>query len=222
MRWVFFVLFVANVALLVWRYGLGLPAQYLGEPPRATWERPVGVKKVLLKGESAETASSEESPLEQLCTWVGPFAEQAAAQTFIERIAALDVMSALKKQELTAGDGYQVYLAPLKTRTAAKILLMELQQKKIDSYIISKGELENAISLGIYSDLTLAQKRLTDINAMGYEPLLKSYKHTLPQYWVSVEESEVQKIGKSAWHRIVEDQFKLSEKQKFCLDVASR
>ena len=223
MRWVFYLLICANIALLVWRFGIGLPAQYSLKSTPVTWEQPTNIKKVLLLGESADSANSRDgASLEALCHWVGPFDNQASAQIFIERIAALDVFSALKQEKSVTGQTYWVYLQQFGERAEAKDKLAELQYKGIDSFIITKGELENAISLGVFSELKLAQKRLSEVVVLGYEPKIKSMERSVAQFWVSVEETEVQKIGENTWRKIVDEQFRLSEKQKFCLDVASR
>lgn len=222
MRLVFFFLLFANILMLVWRFGLGLPAKYRAPLDSEVWQRPSNLRGLTLVGEEVAPDSELTSSFEALCVWVGPFGREQTAQTFIERIAALDVQSALKVEPVAAGESYWVYLPSPGNRTAAKGILAKLQGRGIDSYIVPKGEQENAISLGMFSELKLAQTRMAEIVDLGFEPLLKSITRQVDEFWVMVEEAQVEKIGKSAWHNIVTEQFKLSEEQKFCLDVASK
>ncbi len=227
MRWIFYVLIVANLALGAKNLWFSSESEVSRAEPSKAWQPPRGVRKVLLLGEPKSEALSEEAQGadvqgQEMCSWMGPFAEQKLAQSFIERLAALDVKSGLEVEKATAGTSHWVYLRPLDSRARARAQLKELQAKGIDSYIISKGELDNAISVGVFSELRLAQARLESLVKQGYEPMLRTVNRSVDEYWVSVEHAEARKISKKAWSKIVNEQFKLTERQKFCLDVASK
>ena len=63
---------------------------------------------------------------------------------------ALDIQAEIRSVDAAAGLDYWVYLAPLASRQASLRQLKELQARKIDSYIITQGDLANGISLGIF------------------------------------------------------------------------
>lgn len=222
MRWVCLTLMIINLVLLGWRFGVGLPAKYQAQTQPPAWQAPAGVKRVLLLGEDESAAAPVNASLEDVCRWVGPFTSQQSAQVFIDRVAALDVLSALETENLASGESFWVFLPRESSRAAAQRTLTQLQSRNIESYIIPDGELENAISLGVFRKLSSAQARLEQMVAQGYEPLLESVARDSKQYWVSVAEREFQKVDQNAWNRITKEQFKLQERQKFCLDVASR
>jgi len=75
--------------------------------------------------------------------------------------------------------------------------------------------------MGVFSELALADARLTDLTSRGLSPKIKSVPRVYDQWWVEVSEKEVQKIAPKAWSTLLRDPFELKEKQKSCLDVAS-
>lgn len=169
---------------------------------------------------SADLALQKEAR-QPLCEMVGPFESGDAAASFIERLKAIDVASALRELELPAGPGYWVYLTPLNSRKDALRLLAELQQKQIDSYIIPKGELENGISLGMFSKKNLANARVEQAKSLGYAPVMEEVERSHRELWVMLEHGEEEKMSQLSWQRVMEEINMLERRENYCLDVAS-
>ncbi|WP_018274094.1 SPOR domain-containing protein [Teredinibacter turnerae] len=160
-------------------------------------------------------------PVKPLCELVGAFASQEVATTLVERLQAIEVKAKIKELALPAGTRYQVYLPPQSTRKAALRQLAELQSKKIDSYIIPKGELENGISLGMFSKKALADEHLAKMRTLGLKPDVNVIERTYWEIWVMLEPGESKKMSGLAWSRALEGFADIERRQNFCLDVAS-
>ncbi len=177
--------------------------------------------------ESAEVESGGEPDLPKhdnklLCELIGPFESGGVASNFVERLKAIEVVSSLKDIELPAGPGYWIYLEPLASRQEAIRLLRELQAKRIDSYVIPKGELANGISLGMFSKKTLSDARVREMTAVGLAPKVEEIERSYREVWVMLEPGEDSKMSSLSWERAMEGIKGLERRQNYCLDVASR
>lgn len=231
MRWIFWCLVVSNVVLLGWHFVFGDPNRGMARvplvSPAATTVAvpPPGIVLVdelagPLAGTSLEVAPEARHPA--LCKMVGPFEAQGSAEGFVARLAALDVMAEVHRVQLSAGESHWVYLPPERDRGAARRKLAELQGRGLDSYIIPKGELENGISLGVFSRTELALARQADLALLGLSAKIQSVERTYQEVWVMLKQGEEQKIAEKTWKELLHESFSLQEQQNYCLDVASR
>lgn len=157
-----------------------------------------------------------------LCELIGPFESDEVAKNFVERLKAIEVVSSLKDIELPAGPGYWVYLEPLNNRQEAIRMLRELQAKRIDSYVIPKGDLVNGISLGMFSKKALSDARVKEMSAIGLSPKVEEIERFYREVWVMLEPGEDSKMSSLSWERAMEGIKGLERRQNYCLDVASR
>ncbi|MFL0801889.1 MAG: SPOR domain-containing protein [Agarilytica sp.] len=156
-----------------------------------------------------------------LCELVGPFESSDIASDFVERLKAIEVGASLRDLELPAGPGYWVYLEPKPTRREALRVLSELQSKRIDSYVIPKGELANGISLGMFSRKQLSDARVKEMLAIGLEPLVQEIERSYREIWVMLDAGVDSKMSSLSWERAMEGIKGLERRQNYCLDVAS-
>lgn len=166
--------------------------------------------------------SSQVAESKPLCELVGPFADMDKAGEFLERLDGIEIRGGIKEIELPTGAGYWVYLKPLKNRKEALRRLSELQAKGVDSYVIPKGELENGISLGMFSQKTLADARLKEMTRVGLDPLLKEIERSYREIWVMLEQGEGAKMNKYTWENLLQGKNMLERRQNYCLGVASQ
>ncbi|SMF45135.1 hypothetical protein SAMN02745866_02926 [Alteromonadaceae bacterium Bs31] len=241
MRWIFFSLLFLNAVLLVWGMVFASPAP-LASSQSAPFKYS-DVETLVLLSESTHTdlanvndfpesgiasgeldtgsapPSKDENPL---CEMVGPFKDSGQADLFLERLAAIDISAELKELELPAGSRYQIYLNPEGSHKEALRKLTELQSRKIDSYIIPKGELANGISLGMFSHEDLAEQHLKKMRSLGLKPEKKVIERTYWENWVMLAPGEAAKMSSLAWGRVMEGINDIERRQNFCLDVASQ
>lgn len=163
----------------------------------------------------------EEEPVSALCTLVGPFSALLRAEYFLEHLAEEGIVSQITEIEVPGPPAFWVYLSPLESRSLAYQKLGELQREGIDSYVIPKGELENGISFGLFSQEVGGLQRLKEIKALGYPAALKRVERSNTEIWVSIGAYEAKKITQQQWLTLLVRDEALEMRQNFCPAVAS-
>jgi len=238
MRWIVVSLIGINILVLVLQ--LIMPSQKASELNTSAHVRDVlSAPPLKLLGELGEldpqvvlssdvavsdvTASQQKpSATQTLCTFVGPFPKMLRAEYFVERLAALELESSIQELQVPGENGYWVYLPPLETRKIANGMWRELQAKGVDSYVILKGELENGISFGMFSQQKLAERRRKDMKASGYKAELQEITRSYKENWVVLQPGQAKIVGVEAWSQMLSSEEGLERRQNFCSPVASR
>lgn len=226
MRLVFISLVVVNVFVAIW--GLFLHAPESADPvPGASAAQkkvePVSlVPDVTARPDSTPAQSSPASTSKEgRCESVGPFDSTEQASDFSERLASIGVNSRVEQVELNVGESYWVHLPPAATLDRAAQKLRELQTQGIDSYLIRSGELENAISLGVFTMKPLAERRLKVLVEDGYDARIRVVPRTQIEIWVYIPLAEADGMGELSWQKMLEGLPQQERRQIFCLPVAS-
>jgi hypothetical protein len=124
---------------------------------------------------------------EQQCWQVGPIKDTLTKNQVQNRLQSHAIDTEFKQVERSEGLDYWVYLGPFLSQKQALRELKHLQFNKIDSFWISKGELKNAISLGIFKN----QQRAIDLQqryiAKGYDVQIKDIAQTVREHWAIVK-----------------------------------
>jgi hypothetical protein len=127
------------------------------------------------------------SPAPQQCYSIGPF----AAFDDVRRISAL-IESSLQRQQVrevrsSETRGYRVYLPAFPTRQDAMDAARRLQEKGLrDYYVVTAGEQENTVSLGLFRDLANAESRREQVRGFGFEPRLEPRLQELTRWWLDI------------------------------------
>ena len=187
MRVAFFVLLVINLALGAWVLA-SRPAA-----PAQPSPRPEGVAPLQLLSErdsggtprkqrqAAQPAPSGEGAA---CYTVGPFETDADARRLagkLENVRSTNVRRTQAQSEI----GRWVYLPAFSSReeamaTARKLAAADLR----DYYVVTSGDQENTISLGLYRDDTNAKRRVDRLRELGFNARVKVRTEAVPRYWL--------------------------------------
>lgn len=156
-----------------------------------------------------------------LCTLVGPFPKLLRAEYFLEQLQSLGVTSEIRTIVVSSEPGFWLHLPPEKSRKAALRRLSELHARGIDSYVIPNGDLENGISLGMFSDKSRAKVMEKNIEDQGYKADLINVPREQKELWVFLPEGESVKIGTEKWLKLISAEDLLEKRQNVCRDLAS-
>jgi len=228
MRWIFMSLLAANLVLAGWYWwggadeisvlplvntrGAAAGIDLLSEvAPRDRGG--VAERRLRVPSEDAQDGGA-------LCSMVGPFKAMLPAEYFVEHLQALEVGSSVERLEVSSGAGYWVYQQPRASKKEALRRLHELQTAGLDSYVIPKGELENGVSFGFFSDRRGAEARLAEVQGLGYQVLLKEVARSYEEIWVVLVAPESAKIGDELWLTLLNREAGLEMRQNFCPGVA--
>jgi len=83
---------------------------------------------------------------------------------------------------------FMVYLSAQESRSNAIDIIRELKNKGVTDYQpLNRGNLQNAISLGLFSSQAAVNKRLLELEQKGYKPVVVPYNGEDRVYWVDVQ-----------------------------------
>jgi hypothetical protein len=237
MRTTVFILFLANLVLLLW-YTQIAPRTDDSDVPTVPAER----RLVLLKEHQQQTAPpAQQSPLEipdvQLaqeelqppatsvepaqaaaatCHTVGPFTDLDKAKAVSERIRQLGAKVTRRNKTEQEQTGYRVFLPPYKTREEAVAATQRLAKNGIQDYfIISDDDRKNGVSLGLFRKKTGAERRMEQISRFDFNPQMEIRYKDNTIYWLDYEQTG-ELVTDQAWREITEETPNLQKLPRDC------
>ncbi|MGY4531363.1 hypothetical protein ACVW0Y_000473 [Pseudomonas sp. TE3786] len=224
MRWLFLLFLVLNLFYYVWHQQQA--------PLRAKEVAPLSLHQevrqdIRLLSESGGAQSRREHPVEaaagssEVCMFLGGFDQEEAAKLVEQRLITLDIQSQVRVVDAPAGLDYWVYLPPLASRQASLRQLKELQARKIDSYIITTGDLSNGISLGMFPRSESAESVMQRLREVGYEPQMRELPRAHRNFWVRIAPESRRLADDSLLQSLARDFNGLQHQLMPCESVAS-
>ena len=139
-------------------------------------------------GNDAELAGPAESPADlanDRCRSLGPFPTQADSRAAMNALTPLTKRIRVRATHATQTRGYWVYLPAMPSREEALTTARTLSQKGVrDYYVVTAGDAQNTISLGLFRDQGNADRRRGEIAALGFAPQVNTRTEDLPSYWL--------------------------------------
>jgi len=123
-----------------------------------------------------------------LCVSFGPFAESYQAGELSNWLKENKIQTKLRTESGGKDQLFWIYLSPSESKDEAIAAIEELKGKGIHDYkLIDKGNLQNAISLGLFSNQAAANRRLNELKNIGYLPIMVPYHKTQSIIWVDAK-----------------------------------
>ena len=83
--------------------------------------------------------------------------------------------------------GFRVFIPPLESTAAADVQITRMRNEGVEDIIrISGSDLNNAISLGVYSTEAAAKRRIRSLESMGYRPEITLRTQRAPVWYVGI------------------------------------
>ncbi|KFN42646.1 SPOR domain-containing protein [Arenimonas oryziterrae] len=125
-----------------------------------------------------------------VCLSIGPFGTPAdlrrAMNTLLPQVGRIQY----REVAATSLRGYRVFLPAAGNREQALATARELAAHGItDYYVVTAGDQQNTVSLGIFRDLANARTRHDEIAALGYDATIEARTEQAPQWWIDVAAS---------------------------------
>lgn len=154
-----------------------------------------GVPKLVLLSEredgqsaSAELASAPESKADlanDRCQTIGPFPTQADTRVAMNALIPLAKRVRIRETHATQTRGYWVFMPAAASREQALGVARALSAKGVrDYYVVTAGDQQNTISLGLFRDQGNSDRRRAEIVALGFTPQVNTRTEDLPAYWL--------------------------------------
>lgn len=121
------------------------------------------------------------------CLSIGPFDTQADTRAAVDALTPHVSRVQYRQTQTTQSSGWWVYLPAFPTRDGAIQAARTLSSKGVhDYYVVTAGDRQNTVSLGLFHDPDNARRRRDQVAALGFHPQMAERTETLPQYWVDV------------------------------------
>ena len=98
----------------------------------------------------------------------GPYRKRADASSLADELGGRAIAATVEARDVSVLPDYMVYVGPVGDRQAARSLSSKFSARKMDSHIITSGNLTNALSLGVFSRAPLARGMREDLEKLGH------------------------------------------------------
>jgi hypothetical protein len=123
----------------------------------------------------------------QRCLRIGPFLTQADLRRAIGALTPAVDRIQFRENRVLTNRGFWVFLPAQDTREAALAAARQLSARGLrDYYVVTAGDRENTISLGLFRDRPNAETRLREVQALGFAPQLQERREETPNYWIEL------------------------------------
>lgn len=187
-RFFFLIFLLANIGLFVYNRE--------NKPEITTFQATdTGVNKLVLLSELEQYSLKQEpdnlnqandfSSIEQVCFSIGAFDTKAAMQTTFDKLK--NAVIKIRSREVVSSQeaGYWVYIPAMQTRDEALSVARQLSEAQVkDYYVVTTGEHENTLSLGVYRDSDNASSRVIEIRSKGFQVEKKVRIEQWPEFWL--------------------------------------
>ncbi len=181
---------------------LGVAAWWLARPASPVRElavQPRGVPRLELLSETPsapvarpETASNDADSGPLRCFSLGPFVSESAATGAANRLRDAVDLSRTRTLPASGASAYNVFLPPAADRAQAQASAGRIAAAGFDDFlVVNTGELANAVALGRYGSLEVAQRRQAALQSAGFPAQVDAVGSSTPaQWWLDARAQE--------------------------------
>lgn len=182
-RYLFITLLLSNIGFFVWSQKVAAPTSktFTATDPGVT-----ALKLLEEIPQPIETEPTDNVLLaQQICYSAGPFDNEATIQSAQEQLTPLVLKTSIRSLTTTQEAGYWVYLPAMPTRAEALAKGRELAAAKVrDYYVVTAGDHENTVSLGLYREQYNADNRIAQLSRKGFNVQKKVRIEEWPEFWL--------------------------------------
>lgn len=204
LRALILLLLCMNIGVAIWW------AAHRDPPIAAPSKTEVGTSSLVLLSESerlpvddaAELSSAPEvlSP-NSVCLSLGPFSTPADLRRAMNVLLPKVERIQYREVAAVALRGYRVFLPAAGSRAQALETARALSAQGIsDYYVVTAGDQQNTVSLGIFRALENATARHDQVAKLGYDPTVEARTEQVPQWWIDLAAAE-----DFAWQTLLPD-----------------
>ena len=121
------------------------------------------------------------------CIQLGPFNSEDDLAVFQTEVVNILESIQTRETETTVDKGYWVYLPPYPTRAEALQVVEQMSEAGAkDFYVVPRGITVNAVSLGVFRNMSRAERRQKQIRKLdlGLDIAIELQTEIEPRYWL--------------------------------------
>lgn len=225
MRYIVMFLIVANLGYFGWQ--IYFPSESF--PAVAAEPRPLLKQGLLLLHEfntqSANLAQAQ-THAARPCYLVGDFNGIDDVNSFLQRIAAIGYRAELHLAGEVLPPSYRVYLPPASNREIATITLDGLSERlvvenlQVETYLITRGLLENAVALGVFPVLEDALRIRDQVAGLGYLVEIEEIPQSTGALQIVLAKPDFTPLDVAEWLEFAGDRPDLTYSENLCETIA--
>lgn len=220
MRYIAVFLILLNLAYLGWNLARPPVGPVQTEAPRPL----LNTGLTLLNEYQADAAEQARlnALAERQCTLVSGFASLDGAALFMDEARGMGLEAALQLGGEPLPSQYRVYLPSASSRSIATITLDGLGERLaqtdlgIESYLITRGPLENAVALGVFADQDSARAVQEQVRGLGYEPRIEEIPRSTGGIEVWLRAPSSQRVEDAEWLDLTAERPALTRSENLC------
>ena len=219
MRYIAIFLLLANIAYFAW-LRVAAPPVVVSAPTPA---RPLLNSGLTLVSEYEQQLAQRPA---LSCFTVSSFISVDDASSFIAEIGGIASDASVSLSGDPLSPQYRVFLAPASSRGIATITLDSLSesiaaaQMEIETYLITRGPLENGIALGVFLEQASAQDAQSRVLQLGYPAEIEEIPRSTGEIRVQLQVLEQDVQENPAWLGLTVDRPDLSIVENLCETIA--
>lgn len=191
MKWIIYSLLLLNIGVAVWHFRMPL----LNKPVSDSQWSASATPQLILLSESEQPAHTL-SGASQRCFSLGPFSSEAKSRAAAKQLAKQGIDVEQQKSSERVREGFWVLLAPAENREKARETIKALKEKgEKEFFLVVTGEQLNGISLGVFSKIESAQRRLAQVKKIGFSPIVQTVHLPNTDYWLEWPRANEQQIS---------------------------
>ena len=154
-------------------------------PPNVAASQPASVEEP--EPPPVVAAAEEAQGVSESCYSIGPLKDDGPIDALRSWLVALGGNPALRVDERRELERYWLYFPPEESLEAAQKIVDRMGAQGIKDVIaVPKGDMANAISLGVFSQRESLERRLEELRGFGYEPVIMPRYRTEQASWFDV------------------------------------
>ena len=196
-----FIFFLAlNVILLIWQIAVSDDS-----PEARQLQQDNNVRQLVLLSEAqdngaktkSKTKTVEKAKAEKkskpktgalVCYALGPFKDNKQSSSVAGKLRDIGAQTDEREEVNSVPLGFWVYLPPYDDWKAARADVLALEKKGLkDIFIMGRGAMKNAVSLGLFKNEKGAKERIAQVKKMGKTPKMEPQERDETSYWIDID-----------------------------------
>ena len=194
MRVILALLVLANIAWFAWAHWIDRP---VGNAAPAR----VAAPQLVLAREAPMTETAARPPIlpTENCLSLGPFGDLTDAARASTLLRENGLQPRQRAGEGVVWKGYWVSLERVPDRASAEGIIERLRRFGIgDAYLMPDEGRQITISLGLFTERQRALRRMDEVKALGFDPLMAERERSGTVYWIDVDVEAPAKLPDAA------------------------
>ncbi len=220
MKYILILLVLVNLGFFAWNSYQPLPVAEEASP------RPLLNTGLTLVSEFEADTSALAIEARRQCSLVSGFADSQEAESFMELARVSGLEAFLELTPSTEPAQFRLYLPPTPSREIANLTLDDIADRlqaaelSVDTYLITRGDLENAVALGVYEDRGAAEAVQTQVLSLGYTPFIEEIAGPAAAVQVWLRPPNSDRINDAEWLDLSAEIGNLTRLENLCQTIA--